>query len=128
EDMREQRNIRIMGEVQRPGSFDYREELSLGDLIMLAGGFKEQASESYIEVTRRLSYEEAAEPGAVSAHLFQFSIPRSLTLNNADAAFELAPFDEVYVRRAPGGQREGSVRVNGEVHYSGEYALVKKNE
>jgi len=128
DEMREKRNIRIMGEVQRPGSFPYREEMSLGDLILLSGGFKEQASESYIEVTRRLSYEEAAQPGAISAHLFQFSIPRSLSLNNDDAAFELAPFDEVYVRRAPGGIREGAVRVEGEVHYSGEYALVKKNE
>ncbi|GAO30619.1 SLBB domain-containing protein [Geofilum rubicundum] len=128
DDMREDRSVRIMGEVQRPGRFDYRESMSLGDLIMLSGGFKERASESYIEVTRRLSYEEAADPGAVSAHLFQFTIPRNLTLNSEDAAFELAPFDEVYVRRAPGGIREGSVRVNGEVHYSGEYALVKKNE
>jgi protein involved in polysaccharide export with SLBB domain len=128
DDMREQRLLRIMGEVQRPGSFMYREGLSLGDLILLSGGLKEQASESYIEVTRRLSYDEASQPGAVSAHLFQFSVPRSLVLNSEDAAFELAPFDEVYVRRAPGGIREGSVRVSGEVHYSGEYALVMKNE
>jgi protein involved in polysaccharide export with SLBB domain len=128
DEMREERSVRIMGEVQRPDRFDYRENMSLGDLIMLSGGFKEQASESYIEVTRRLSYEESAKPGAVSAHLFQFTIPRNLTLNSEDASFELAPFDEVYVRSAPGSVREGSVRVNGEVHYSGEYALVKKNE
>jgi len=128
DDVREERSVRVRGEVQLPGTFSFREKMSLGDLILLAGGFKEKASESYIEVTRRLSYEEASEKGHVSAHLFQFSIPRSLTLSNDDAAFELLPFDEVYVRSSPNSGSEGTVRVEGEVHYSGEYALVRTNE
>lgn len=128
EDLREERSVSIKGEVQRPGVHAYREAMTLGDVIALAGGFKELASESYIEVTRRLSYEEAGQPGERTAHLFQFSIPRSLSLESSDAAFELQPFDEVFIRRAPGGIKEGTVRVSGEVHYSGDYALVKKNE
>lgn len=128
EDLRELRSVTVKGEVQRPGLHDFREGMTLGDVIALSGGFRELASESYIEVTRRLSYEEAGQPGAQTAHLFQFSIPRSLSLNSSDAAFELLPFDEVFVRRAPGGIKEGTVRISGEVNYSGDYALVKKNE
>lgn len=128
DDLREERSVSVKGEVQRPGVLDYRAEMTLGDVIALSGGFTELASESYIEVTRRLSYEEAGEPGEKTAHLFQFSIPRSLSLNSSDAAFELQAFDEVFVRRAPGGIKEGTVRISGEVNYAGDYALVKKNE
>ena len=127
-EMREKRIVRIYGEVRYPEEFDYREKMNLGDLILLSGGFKESASESYIEVTRRLSYEEALESGASVAQLYQFDIPRNLSLKSKDASFELLPFDEVYVRRAPGAIREGSVLIKGEVRFAGEYALIKKNE
>lgn len=128
EETREKREVRINGEVLHPGSFAFREKMDLGDLILLSGGFKESASESYIEVTRRLTYEEALEPGSTVAQLFQFDVPRNLSLKSEDASFELLPFDEVYVRRAPGAIREGSVLINGEVKYAGAYALIKKNE
>mgnify|MGYP001105576203 CR=1 FL=1 len=128
DELREERSVSVKGEVLRPGSMSFREGMTLGDVIALSGGFRELASESYIEVTRRLSYEEAGQPGAQTAHLFQFNIPRSLSLNSKDAAFELQAFDEVFVRRAPGGIKEGTVRISGEVNYSGDYALVKKNE
>lgn len=128
EETREKREVRINGEVQHPGTFAFREKMNLGDLILLSGGFKEAASESYIEVTRRLTYEEALEPGSTVAQLFQFDVPRNLSLKSNDASFELFPFDEVYVRRAPGAIREGSVLINGEVRYAGAYALIKKNE
>lgn len=128
EDMREKRIVYISGEVQIPGSFSFREEMTLGDLIFISGGFKESASQSYIEVTRRLTYEEALEPASTVAKLFQFDVPRNLSLKSKDASFELLPFDEVFVRRAPGAIREGSVLINGEVRYAGTYALIKKNE
>ena len=128
EETREKREVRISGEIQYPGKFAYREKMNLGDLVLLARGFKESASESYIEVTRRLTYEEALKPGSKVAQLFQFDIPRNLSLKSKDASFELLPFDEVYVRRAPGAIQEGSVLINGEVRFAGEYALIDKNE
>jgi protein involved in polysaccharide export with SLBB domain len=102
--------------------------MTLGDIIALGGGFKESASESYIEVTRRLSYEEASIYGAKNSHLYQFSVPRSLALNSQDANFELKPFDQVYVRKAPGFVEGGLVTLSGEILYSGQYGLSDKNE
>lgn len=126
--MREQRTINIHGEVLRPDTFDFRDKMTLGDIIALAGGFKESASESFIELTRRLSYEEASSYGAKNVTLFQFSVPRSLTLNNKDARFELKPFDHIYIRKAPGFSDGGLITLSGEVLYSGEYGLSGKNE
>ncbi|ASB49408.1 SLBB domain-containing protein [Alkalitalea saponilacus] len=128
DDMREARTIRVFGEVQRPGRLDFREALTLGDAIALAGGLKESASESYVEVTRRLTYQEAASTSERTGHLFQFTIPRSLTLHNDDASFLLQPYDQIFIRRAPGFVQESSIRISGEIMYAGEYALVSRNE
>ena len=126
--MREDRIITIHGSVQRSGEYPFRANMTLGDIIKLAGGFLESASESYIEVTRRLSYEEVKETGERIAHLFQFSVPRNLSLNNKDASFEMKPFDRIYVRDAPGFAATSQVSIGGEVNYPGQYGLTGRNE
>ncbi|MDG5800528.1 SLBB domain-containing protein [Marinilabiliaceae bacterium ANBcel2] len=126
--LREERHVNVYGEVLSPGRFKFRDNLTLGDVIKLSGGFKESASESYVEVTRRLSYQEAAVAGEKTGHLYQFTVPRSLALEGDDAEFKIEPYDRIFVRRAPGFAEEGRVTLKGEVNYAGEYALVERNE
>src|SRR5690606_5129535 len=85
--IREGRTIQIHGEVLRPGEIPYRDNMTLEDAIILAGGLKESASDASIEVTRRLSYEEATKYGEANVHLYQFNISRLLTIDNTDAGF-----------------------------------------
>ena len=127
-EMREARSIEISGEIQKPASFPFQENMTLGDLIFKAGGFKEGADLSVIEVTRKLSYEQAAKVTEKMNNIFQFSISRELQLSSADAAFKLLPFDAVYVRRAPGYRETGTFQISGEVAYAGIYAISDKNE
>ena len=127
-EMREARSIEISGEILRPASFPFLENMTLGDLIFKAGGFKEGADLSVIEVTRRLSYEQAAKVTEKMNNIFQFSISRDLQLTPADASFKLQPFDAVYVRRAPGYRETGVFKISGEVAYAGIYAISDKNE
>jgi protein involved in polysaccharide export with SLBB domain len=61
-------------------------------------------------------------------NIFQFALTRDLKLSPSDAAFKLMPFDEVYVRRAPGYRDQGTVILTGEVIYAGTYAISDKNE
>lgn len=124
----ESKTIRIFGEVVRPGQYDFRRHMSLKDLIFLAGGMTEAASESFIEVARRNSYEEAGSIHSKMATLFQFRVGRSLALSADDEAFKLEPFDQVYVRRAPSYEAQQTVFIRGEVKYPGEYAISGKNE
>ena len=126
--IRENRIVSIQGSVQRGGEYPFREKMTLGDIIVMAGGFLESASESYIEVTRRLSYEEAQKAEDRIAHLFQFTVPRTLALHSKDASFELKPFDQVFVRNAPGFVVNSSVYIGGEVNYPGHYGLTGRNE
>ncbi|MFW6043686.1 MAG: SLBB domain-containing protein [Marinilabiliaceae bacterium] len=126
--LRQEQTMTIRGEVQRPDTYDYRDGMTLSDLIVLAGGFRERAASSYIEVSRRLTNEEASEYSQKTGHLFQFSISRNLELDDEDGNFELKPFDQVSVRKAPGYVDEGSVRLDGEVVYAGDYTLNNRGE
>jgi protein involved in polysaccharide export with SLBB domain len=126
--LRQQRRLTIKGEVQKPGTFEYREGTTLADLIILAGGFLESASSSYIEVARRLDQEEVTRYQNRTGHLFQFTISRDLELDDRDGDFELQPYDQVFVRKAPGFSPLGTVYVNGEVLYAGEYNLSSRKE
>ncbi|MDK2841373.1 MAG: hypothetical protein PWQ17_878 [Anaerophaga sp.] len=126
--LRQQRTLEIRGEVASPGNYDYRDGMTLSDLVALSGGFLESASSSYIEVARRLSYEEASNYQMRTGHLFQFSISRDLELDEQDEQFELQPYDKVFVRRAPGFVQTGTVRINGEVIYAGEFNISNRQE
>ena len=50
------RTVNIDGEVIKPASFAYQDNMTLSDLIFKAGGFSENADLSVVEVIRRLSY------------------------------------------------------------------------
>lgn len=126
--LRQRRYFTIRGEVQKPGRFGYRDGTTLADLIAYAGGLRETAASSYIEVARRLSHEEASDYQRRTGHLYQFTISRNLNMDDTDSNFELQPFDQVFVRKAPGFSRGGSVQVDGEVLYSGEYHLNNREE
>lgn len=127
-DMREEQKVKIMGEVQKPESFPFHENMTLGDLIFRAGGFLEDADVAFVELSRRLSYEEASKVTNKINEIHTFTLTRDLKLTPEDATFKLKPFDEVYVRRAPGFREQGTVEVTGEVTYSGTYSISNKNE
>lgn len=127
-EMKEMRKVNIVGEVQNPKEFDFHENMTLGDLIFSAGGFKEDADVAFVELTRRLSYDEISKVTDKINEIHQFGLTRDLKLSPKDAAFKLAPFDEVYVRRAPGFRDQGVVIVSGEVTYAGIYSISNKSE
>lgn len=124
----EAKTIRIYGEVMKPGQYEFRKNMLLKDLIFLAGGMTEAASESYIEIARRNTYEEASAINSKLVSLFQFRVDRSLRLTNENAGFLLQPFDQVYVRRAPSYEAQKTVSIRGEVQFPGEYSISDKNE
>lgn len=121
-------HITVSGEVLEPKSFIYSDNLTLGDAIFEAGGFTEAADSSFIEVARRLSYDEASELSDQMVHIFTFNLSRDLRLNKEDANFKLRPFDQISVRRAPGFRESASASVGGEVKYAGLYSIENKNQ
>ncbi|MFC3199223.1 SLBB domain-containing protein [Parapedobacter deserti] len=125
-DLREAYLVEIDGEVRTPGQFDYAEGMTLKDLIMQAGGFRESATGSRIEVSRRVTNADALSQSAQVAEVFQVSADKGLRKEDAD--FVLMPFDKVVVRTAAGYETQKTVRIEGEVLYPGLYTITRKDE
>ncbi len=130
------RFIEINGSVENPGRYEYSENMTLGDLILIAGGFNEDAYLGDIEISR---LEKPEDINSKSVQIFvpllpgdakeQFYTPSLLTnlLDEADK-FEIQHRDKIYVRPNPRFKPQESVSITGEVFYPGSYVLLSENE
>lgn len=127
-ELREDYTVEINGEVQVNGSFPYRSNMTLEDLIAIAGGFKESASRSRIEIARRIKNVQSTEETFQTAEIFHFRVGDDLALRLSDAQFTLQPFDQVYIRKSPAYEEQDAAAVKGEVNFPGEYVIKNKDE
>ncbi|MFD1629029.1 SLBB domain-containing protein [Pseudopedobacter beijingensis] len=127
-DLREEYSVTIDGEVRNPGQFDYAENISLEDLIIQAGGFKESASPQRIEISRRVINTDSAAISATAKTAQVFQIDINKDLSDIASRFILKPFDIVVVRGTPGYETQKQVRIEGEVLYPGIYSITRKDE
>ena len=121
-DLSEESYIEISGQVNNPGIFPFSKNITLSDLILLAGGFKENATSNRIEINRRLSSNELNENNI--SEILTFDLNKNL--NNNSIIIE--PFDQIIVRKNPNFYTQQYARVEGEVMYPGKYAISSKNE
>ena len=125
-DIGEVKTVSIYGEILFPGEYRYADNTAIEDLILQAGGLKETASVSKVDVVRRKSDKNAIEKSDELSETFSFTIDENLSMSDND--FRLQPFDEVYVRRSPGYALNRRVIVEGEVVFPGFYSLSANNE
>ena len=125
-DLKEEETVAIYGEVANPGTFMYSKNMSVKDLLIQAGGLLETASTARIEVARRIKDPKSTSFSSVLGKTFIFDIKDGLVIDGNN--FELEPFDAVFIRKSPAYRKQQNVMVSGEVLFSGEYALRKKNE
>ena len=121
-DLSEESYIEISGQVNNPGIFPFSKNITISDLILLAGGFKENATSNRIEINRRLSSNELNENNI--SEILTFDLNKNL--NNNSIIIE--PFDQIIVRKNPNFYTQQYARVEGEVMYPGKYAISSKNE
>jgi protein involved in polysaccharide export with SLBB domain len=124
-DFVEEFKITIDGEIKKPGTYDYHENLTLNDLLVQAGGLMGSASKR-VEIARMMKAEEIDNANPSKAELFNIEITPE---NNEQALnFLLAPYDVVNIRRMAVYEKPEMVTVSGAVNYTGKYVLVHKNE
>ncbi|OJU28224.1 MAG: capsule biosynthesis protein [Sphingobacteriales bacterium 41-5] len=125
-DLREEYNVSIGGEVRNPGTFGYADNMTVKDLVQMAGGFKEGATNKRVEVSRRIRGTDLTQKSAPTAEVFTINIDSTLGL--AGNEFLLKPFDIVSVRSEEGFTLQQQIRIEGEVLYPGIYTVNYKNE
>lgn len=123
----EKKTVTINGEVAYPGVYRYAENETLEDLIIQAGGPTEAASLAKVDVSRRITDPNSMEAGDLIAQNFSFKLTPDFTISD-QPDFTLQPFDEVYVRRSPDYNEQQNVTIEGEVQFSGNYALSSKGQ
>ena len=128
-DMADERTVTIEGAIRSSGSYNFRTDMTLEDLILQADGFSDAASEARIEISRRIIGDASPETrGNILADIYTFDVTRNLELREEDKLFTLQPFDRVFVHRRPDYQVQRTVTIEGEVMYPGTYTIRGRNE
>jgi protein involved in polysaccharide export with SLBB domain len=128
-EMKDKYVVTVEGEVNKPGTYDWRKDLKMRDLILLAGGVSESAgskSELHIELSRRIRNADVTKVDFKQSEIIR--IITNKDLNDGNAMEILEPFDMVVVRPQPGYGPQESVFINGPVMYPGRYFLEKSGE
>ncbi|WP_288372757.1 SLBB domain-containing protein [uncultured Algoriphagus sp.] len=123
-EIQEEYYVKISGEVSFPGTYPFANSMTVGDLILRAGGLLESASNSSIEVARRVRDASSRQIAEIST----LSIGSDLEITEEEKQLPLQPFDHVFIRRSPGFEREQIMTVRGEVKFPGEFVISSANE
>ena len=137
-DLRESYYITIEGAVNRPDTVEFVSNMSVADLIALAGGFQEGATPNRIEVARRIR-QDSVGVRTTTLEMYQFALDRNLQITPLEVAptsgvsptmatFRLQPFDIVYVRTSPNYEAQRQVYIAGEILHPGNYAIYNRQE
>jgi protein involved in polysaccharide export with SLBB domain len=123
-DIQEAYYVKISGEIGSPGTYPFASGMTVGDLILRAGGMLESATNSSIEVARRV---RVANSGRL-AEISTLTIDSNLQLSEEEKNQPLKAFDHVFIRRSPGFEREQLITITGEAVYPGDFAMANVNE
>lgn len=122
----EMQTITISGEVTFAGTYEYRENMTVEDAVLAAGGLKDAASLVRVAVARRLKNAYSTTESDTIAQIFELTLNDSLEIID-DSSFILKPFDKITVRRSPGYSVQEKVLVEGEILFPGAYILPTKH-
>lgn len=126
-DLQDLGSVIIYGEVAKPDSYPYADNMTLEDLIIQAGGLKEAASTVRVDVSRRIKDTKSVNSSDSIGQMFSFALKDGFVIDG-QPGFVLQPYDQVFVRRSPGYQTQQNVSIQGEVIFGGAYTLTSKAE
>jgi protein involved in polysaccharide export with SLBB domain len=123
-DLRDSLTVDLLGEVRSEGRFNYVDSMTVKDLILMAGGFKYEASKQ-VEVARLIQRDEAANDNQF-ATILKTEINGDLSFNPGQENFILQPMDVVTITKKIGYNKPEVVRIAGQVQSEGIYSLSSR--
>jgi len=126
-DLRVERTFTITGEVMSPGTYEYADNTTIEDLIVMAGGLTDMASTGKVDISRRIRDPKSTQKSNRISENFTLSLKDGLVIDG-DQGFILEPYDVVHVRRSPGYASPRSVYISGEVVFEGSFTLSTRNQ
>jgi protein involved in polysaccharide export with SLBB domain len=117
--------VSVEGNVRKPGIVPWRENISLRDVLLSAGGVSQFGDSATIEISRRIRNAKVDKANHNESRIFNIDLS-----NKNDAAQDvlLQPYDLVIVKTLPGYSPQRTVLVLGEVKTPGRYGLQKSGD
>ncbi len=114
------RSITVTGQVNRPGTYEYAENMTVRDLVFAAGGLRESA---YVDDAELSS--SVIKPGQSFAIKYEkINLGKAMAGDPADN-LRLNPYDTLFVKKIPDWRAENYVVISGEVVFPGRYVVRK---
>ena len=114
--------VEILGQVRNPGNYKYGENLSLGDLLFMAGGFKSKALSNKVILSRKVQDQN------ILSEVLQIETQPDYWNNAALYAIQLKPGDVVSTYENPLMREQVYVSVEGEVNNPGVYPIDNRSQ
>jgi protein involved in polysaccharide export with SLBB domain len=121
----DQNDVSVEGNVRRPGLVEWRENLTLHDLLLSVGGLTGSGDSTNIEISRRIRNADVDEANHNESEVFNVNIAAD---NDVQKRVYLQRFDMVVVKTLPGYSVQRSVLIMGEVKSPGRYGLKKSGD
>ena len=109
--------VTILGEVNKPGEYEFEENMHVSDLIIKAGSLTRSAF--------HLSAEVAKVDPKKSVKTVKINLDSLLSDTNPSKDIILEPDDHVFIRKIPEWQVGPLVEFRGEVQFPGFYPIVR---
>ena len=124
-DVQDRYQVAISGQVRAAGSFDFREGMTMRDLVLKAGGLTDGADVVSAEVSRlKDSAIKSRDPDIPPGSTIELiEVPLGEDWLTDGGKFLLQAHDRVAIRKLPWWQLQRTVTVRGEVPFPGVYAL-----
>jgi protein involved in polysaccharide export with SLBB domain len=116
------KNVYIEGDVSKPGTYQYTNEMRVSDLVFKAGHVLDSAYLEEAEISTQFEEKERY----IRLDHKQINLKEALKGNPVHNVL-LKPWDRIFVKRKTNWQAEKFVNISGEVLYPGRY-VVKKGE
>lgn len=114
--------VEILGQVRNPGNYKYGENLSLGDLLFMAGGFKTKALSNKVILSRKVQDQN------ILSEVLQIETQPDYWNNAALYDIQLKPGDVVSTYENPLMREQVYVSVEGEVNNPGVYPIYNRSQ
>jgi protein involved in polysaccharide export with SLBB domain len=124
-DFKDNQYVSIIGNIRKPGKVQWREKLTINELLLEAGGINDLGDSTTIEISRRKKKSESNTLDYFETETFTVNVSKA---SQSGEALMLMPFDIVHVKVLPGVINQRMVMVVGEVLTPGKYNLQKSGE
>jgi protein involved in polysaccharide export with SLBB domain len=122
-DLQNERNVSIDGQVKRPGTYKWVENITLKDLLLTAGGLTEFGDATNVEVARIIKNADITKSNYIQTQIINVDVADS-----SDNDVVLQPSDVVIVKQRAGYTSQRSVYVDGMVISPGRYVLSRSGD